>query len=63
MNIIEIYKDSEETVWQSGGCHSWYQDAKGNNTGESMETHPLFWKNFFFDFFCVQKVDLTRKHF
>jgi len=20
------------TVWQSGGCHSWYQDAKGNNT-------------------------------
>jgi hypothetical protein len=20
------------TVWQSGGCHSWYQDDKGNNT-------------------------------
>ncbi len=20
------------TVWQTGGCHSWYQDAKGNNT-------------------------------
>jgi hypothetical protein len=22
----------KNTVWQSGGCHSWYQDAKGNNT-------------------------------
>jgi len=22
----------KKTVWQSGGCHSWYQDAKGNNT-------------------------------
>lgn len=22
----------KDTVWQSGGCHSWYQDAKGNNT-------------------------------
>ena len=22
----------EKTVWQSGGCHSWYQDSKGNNT-------------------------------
>jgi hypothetical protein len=20
------------TVWQKGGCHSWYQDAEGNNT-------------------------------
>ncbi len=22
----------QKTVWQKGGCHSWYQDAKGNNT-------------------------------
>jgi hypothetical protein len=22
----------KRTVWQKGGCHSWYQDAKGNNT-------------------------------
>ncbi|CAF1472306.1 unnamed protein product [Rotaria sp. Silwood1] len=22
----------KKTVWQKGGCHSWYQDAKGNNT-------------------------------
>lgn len=22
----------KNTVWQAGGCHSWYQDAEGNNT-------------------------------
>ncbi|CAF1332237.1 unnamed protein product [Rotaria sordida] len=22
----------KRTVWQKGGCHAWYQDAKGNNT-------------------------------
>ena len=22
----------KNTVWQKGGCKSWYQDAKGNNT-------------------------------
>jgi hypothetical protein len=22
----------KKTVWQAGGCHSWYQDAKGRNT-------------------------------
>lgn len=22
----------KNTVWKSGGCHSWYLDAKGNNT-------------------------------
>ena len=22
----------KKTVWQQGGCHSWYQDAQGNNT-------------------------------
>jgi hypothetical protein len=28
----KIQSDLKTTVWQSGGCHSWYQDAKGNNT-------------------------------
>jgi hypothetical protein len=28
----------QKTVWQKGGCHSWYQDAKGNNT--------TIWPNF-----------------
>jgi cyclohexanone monooxygenase len=27
-----IQKKLKNTVWQSGGCHSWYQDAKGYNT-------------------------------
>jgi len=27
-----IQSKLKKTVWQSGGCHSWYQDAKGNNT-------------------------------
>jgi hypothetical protein len=27
-----IQKKLKNSVWQSGGCHSWYQDAKGNNT-------------------------------
>jgi hypothetical protein len=27
-----LQKKLKKTVWQSGGCHSWYQDAKGNNT-------------------------------
>jgi hypothetical protein len=22
----------KNTVWLKGGCHSWYQNAKGNNT-------------------------------
>ena len=28
----KLQSDLKKTVWQSGGCHSWYQDAKGNNT-------------------------------
>jgi hypothetical protein len=28
----EIQSKLKNTVWQAGGCHSWYQDAKGNNT-------------------------------
>ncbi|CAF0939038.1 unnamed protein product [Rotaria sordida] len=28
----KLQRKLKKTVWQSGGCHSWYQDAKGNNT-------------------------------
>ncbi|UJR12247.1 hypothetical protein I4U23_016424 [Adineta vaga] len=28
----EIQSKLKKTVWQVGGCHSWYQDPKGNNT-------------------------------
>ena len=28
----EIQSKLKSTVWQVGGCHSWYQDLKGNNT-------------------------------
>lgn len=28
----DIQQSLKKTVWQSGGCRSWYQDAKGNNT-------------------------------
>jgi hypothetical protein len=36
-NVHEKYNKNlqsklKKTVWQKGGCHSWYQDAKGNNT-------------------------------
>jgi len=36
-NVYDEYNQDlqsklKTTVWQSGGCHSWYQDAKGNNT-------------------------------
>ncbi|CAF5219152.1 unnamed protein product, partial [Rotaria magnacalcarata] len=27
----ELQAKLKTTVWQLGGCHSWYQDAKGNN--------------------------------
>ncbi|CAF1020893.1 unnamed protein product [Adineta steineri] len=28
----EIQLKLKKSVWQVGGCHSWYQDSKGNNT-------------------------------
>jgi hypothetical protein len=28
----DVQSKLKKSVWQSGGCHSWYQDAKGNNT-------------------------------
>jgi hypothetical protein len=27
-----IQRHLKKTVWSLGGCHSWYQDAKGNVT-------------------------------
>lgn len=28
----DLQRRLQKTVWQKGGCHSWYQDAEGNNT-------------------------------
>ena len=35
--VKEIYRRMAGTVWQSGGCHSWYQDQ---NTGEITTLWP-----------------------
>jgi cation diffusion facilitator CzcD-associated flavoprotein CzcO len=35
--VEEIYRRMGKTVWQSGGCHSWYQDQK---TGELTAIWP-----------------------
>ena len=35
--VEEIYRRMSRTVWQSGGCHSWYQDQ---NTGEITTIWP-----------------------
>ena len=35
--VQEIYRRMAGTVWQSGGCHSWYQDQ---NTGEITTLWP-----------------------
>jgi len=35
--VDEIYRRMPRTVWQSGGCHSWYQDQK---TGEITALWP-----------------------
>ena len=35
--VEEIYRRMAGTVWQSGGCHSWYQDQ---NTGEITTLWP-----------------------
>jgi cation diffusion facilitator CzcD-associated flavoprotein CzcO len=35
--VEEIYRRMSTTVWQSGGCHSWYQDQK---TGEITTLWP-----------------------
>jgi hypothetical protein len=53
-NVHEEYNKNLQrklkgTVWQKGGCHSWYQDAKGNNTAiwpDFTWTYILLMKNF-----------------
>ena len=35
--VEEIYRRMAGTVWQSGGCHSWYQDQR---TGEITTLWP-----------------------
>jgi len=35
--VEEIYRRMSRTVWQSGGCHSWYQDQR---TGEITTLWP-----------------------
>ena len=35
--VREIYRRMSGTVWQSGGCHSWYQDK---STGEITTLWP-----------------------
>jgi hypothetical protein len=35
--VDEIYRRMGGTVWQSGGCHSWYQDQ---STGEITTLWP-----------------------
>ncbi|CAF1178005.1 unnamed protein product [Adineta steineri] len=48
----------KKTVWQSGGCHSWYQDAKGNNTTiwpDFTWTYILLMKTFDFKNFIFQR--------
>ncbi|CAM4784190.1 unnamed protein product [Rotaria magnacalcarata] len=42
-----IQSKLKTTVWQSGGCHSWYQDAKGNNTA--------IWPGFTWDYIVYMK--------
>ena len=55
-NVYEEYNQSlqsklKNTVWQVGGCRSWYQDAKGYNTTiwpDFTWVYILFMKNFDF---------------
>jgi cation diffusion facilitator CzcD-associated flavoprotein CzcO len=35
--VADIHRRLESTVWQSGGCHSWYQDQR---TGENTALWP-----------------------
>lgn len=28
----DLQRRLQKTVWQKGGCRSWYQDSEGNNT-------------------------------
>lgn len=39
---VALQQDLKRTVWQTGGCHSWYQDETGAN--------PTLWPGFTFTF-------------
>jgi hypothetical protein len=43
----DLQSKLKTTVWQSGGCHSWYQDAKGNNT--------MIWPDFTWVYILLMK--------
>ena len=48
----------KQTVLQQGGCHSWYQDAKGNNTTlwpDFTWVYIILMKNFDFKNYISQK--------
>jgi hypothetical protein len=51
-NVHDQYNENlqsklKNTVWQAGGCHSWYQDAKGNNT--------MIWPGFTWTYILLMK--------
>jgi hypothetical protein len=43
----KIQSKLKNTVWQSGGCRSWYQDAKGINT--------MIWPDFTWVYILLMK--------
>mgnify|MGYP000184202022 CR=1 FL=1 len=48
----ELHARLQDTVWQSGGCRSWYQAADGRN--------PVLWPGFTFEYWLkTRKVDLS----
>lgn len=50
-----IQNNLKKTVWHSGGCHSWYQDAKGNVT--------TLWPDFTWMYhFLMNKFDYKNYH-
>ena len=53
-----IQSKLKKTVWQLGGCHSWYQDAKGNVTTlwpDFTWIYHLLMKKFDFKNYIIQK--------
>ncbi len=42
-----IQRKLKKTVWHLGGCHSWYQDAKGNVT--------TLWPDFTWIYYLLMK--------
>ncbi len=62
-SIHDAYNQSiqsklEQTVWRLGGCHSWYQDAKGTVTTlwpDFTWVYRLLLKNFDYKNYVIQK--------